>query len=433
MGWPVPPHVFVCSGFPVIRTKDQSAERRLIPNNKYLNDTTLQKRDAQTRIHTSMETAVKKYPEVCEILQPRLEMVAAEKGLAYSGFKRFWHRLTRWETWDWRIKYVFIAPVWGWCCIRARSPWFFTAANPTLTFGGFDGESKMEMYTQLPPGTYPRSILIHCEMSFEKAWSRISQSGLRFPLAVKPDVGKMGLMFRRINSCEELRYYHGHIRCHYIAQEFVDYPLELSIFYYRMPGHRTGTITGFIRKDFLEVTGDGASTLWQMILAHPRAQFRLSEMRSKHEDKLDWIIPAGCRYFLSRALNLSRGGRLVSLEDQKDHALLKVFDDISHYTGNFYYGRYDVKCQSIEDLKQGKNFSILEYNGSGAEPHHVYGNGYSLSEACSILAQHWEMLYRISQANRRNGIPYWTFSRGWKFLRETSKHLDRLLRRPDQV
>jgi len=44
-----------------------------------------------------------------------------------------------------------------------------------------------------------------------------------------------------------------------------------------------------------------------------------------------------------------------------DEDLLKVFDDLSHYTDKFYYGRYDIKTTSIEDLKQGKNFLVLEF------------------------------------------------------------------------
>ena len=374
-----------------------------------------------------METAVKNDREVNEILQPRLrKVVAIKKSRSPSRLRMLWQRLTLWETWDWRIKYILLAPVWAWCCARARSPWFFTASNPSLTFGGFDGESKMEMYAQLPPGTYPQSLLVRSDMQFEEVCQLVARSGLTFPLAVKPDVGKMGLMFRRINTREQLQHYHRHMGCHYIVQELVDYPLELSIFYYRLPDEERGTITGFIRKDFLEVTGDGQSTLWDLIVTHPRAQLRLREMRSKHKEKLDWIIPAGHRHCLSPALNLSRGGRLVSLEDQKDDSLVHVFDKISHYNGNFFYGRYDVKCESVEDLKQGKNFLILEYNGSGAEPHHVYGNGYSLWEACSILSHHWEMLYRISRANHKKGFPYWGFARGWRFMKKTSKHLSRL-------
>lgn len=340
--------------------------------------------------------------------------------------QKTWYRVTHWETWDWRIKYILIGPAWLWFCLRARSLWFFTASNPTLTFGGFDGESKKEMYDQLPPGTYPKSIYVSPDISLEHLELLLTEHKYAFPFAVKPNVGKMGFMFRRINSFEELKAYHSRIHCEYIIQEFVQHPIEVSVFYYRLPHAQTGTITGFLRKDYLEVTGDGKSDLRQLICTSPHVQFRREEMMAKHRSRLDHIPLEGERYCLSPALNLSRGGKLVSLEAEKDDRLLKVFDALSHYTGNFYYGRYDIKCRSIEDLKDGTNFSILEYNGSGAEPHHVYGNGYGLWQACRILVSHWEILYRISQINRARGMACWNFRRGTEFMNQTAKHLKKL-------
>ena len=159
---------------------------------------------------------------------------------------------------------------------------------------------------------------------------------------------------------------------------------------------------------------------------YDRVRFRLEEMKSKHKDKLERVIPAGETFYLSQALNLSRGGKLVSLAHEKDERLLKVFDDLSHYAGHFYYGRYDIKCKSIEDLKQGKNFSILEYNGCGAEPHHIYGNGNTLLEAYKIVLQHWKVLYAISRYNEKNGVEYWEFRKGYKFLRNAKRHFKQL-------
>ncbi|MEJ0032595.1 MAG: hypothetical protein WDO15_20550 [Bacteroidota bacterium] len=184
-----------------------------------------------------------------------------------------------------------------------------------------------------------------------------------YPIAAKPDVGQMGLMFRKIESHQQLKQYHEAMKVDYIIQEFIDYPLEVSVFYYRLPGEANGHITGFIRKEYLQVIGDGRSTLRNLILNYQRAQFLTAELLSKHQSKLDNILKEDESFILSDALNLSRGGRLVNLNHEIDQQLLSVFDELSHHT-NFYYGRYDIKCSSIEALKQKKNFSILEFNGS---------------------------------------------------------------------
>src|SRR5688572_32791206 len=80
-------------------------------------------------------------------------------------FQKSWYYITHWESWHWFAKYILIGPVWLWYSLRARSLWFFTPCNPTITFGGYAGETKQEVYKQLPPGTYPDSIFISPGMS----------------------------------------------------------------------------------------------------------------------------------------------------------------------------------------------------------------------------------------------------------------------------
>lgn len=337
------------------------------------------------------------------------------------NFKKAFYKITHWETWPYRVKYIPLIPVWLWYCLRSGSWWFFSSSNPSITFGGFEGEGKKEMYDQLPPGTYPRSIYISPKLSFDEVERLVALNNYQYSFAVKPEIGTMGFMFRKIDNAEQLKVYHNKMPSDYIIQEWVNYPLEVSVFYYRFPNREKGTITGFIKKEFLQVKGNGRSTLWELVQNYDRVQFRLDEMKAKHEHKLNDIIPLGEIYILSHALNLSRGGKLVSLEHEKDKKLLKVFDDLSHYTKYFYYGRYDIKCTSVEDLKNGKNFTILEYNGSGAEPHHAYGNRNTLWQAHKIFLHHWKILYRISKYNHKHGYPYWDFNRGWKFLKAARK------------
>ena len=181
-------------------------------------------------------------------------------------FKNTFYRITHWETWHWHLKYIPLYPAWLWYCMRAGSFWFFTPSNPCLTFGGFEGESKREMYDLLPAGSYPKSIFISPALPFSEVAKLLIANNFRYPFAVKPDVGMMGFMFRKIDTVEKLRLYHKKMQADYIIQEFINYPLEVSVFYYRFPDTDKGYITGFLRKEYLQVTGDGKSTLLQLIL-----------------------------------------------------------------------------------------------------------------------------------------------------------------------
>jgi hypothetical protein len=278
------------------------------------------------------------------------------------------------------------------------------------------------MYELLPEVFYPKTVYVHPGDDFNDVKKMIGQNGFAYPFIVKPDIGMKGLLFRKIDSERELQTYHEKNIVDYIIQDLVDYPLEVSVFYYRYPHSPKGMITGFVQKELMDVFGDGKSTLWELILSHPKARHRPEEMKIKHEENLQEVIPRGERYILTYAANLNRGAKFTNLHHLIDNDLLTIFDAISHQA-KFYYGRYDIKCESVEDLKQGKNFTILEFNGSGAEPNHVYNAGFSLFGAYRVFLHHWKVLYQISKYNKQHGIPYWPAMKGWRFLKAAKKHL----------
>jgi hypothetical protein len=198
------------------------------------------------------------------------------------------------------------------------------------------------------------------------------------------------------------------------------------VFYYRYPWEKVGVVNGFIHKELLQVKGNGTSTLKELVQQHPRARYRMEEMEHRHGHRFDRVIPKDEIFYLSYAGNHNRGAHFTNLHKEIDADLLKVFDELSHYTDKFFYGRYDIKASSIEDLKQGKNFLILEFNGCGAEPNHIYDCNMSIWKAYGVILHHWKALYKISRYNHRNGTPYWSFKRGWKYLGDARKHFKML-------
>ena len=153
-------------------------------------------------------------------------------------------------------------------------------------------------------------------------------------------------------------------------------------------------------------------------------------MFSKHREHLQKIIPAGEKYMLSYAANHNRGAHFIGLKEHIDDKLVSIFDEISLGINDFFYGRYDIMCSNVEDLKNGKNFAILEYNGCGAEPNHFYDTGYTLIGAYKEILKHWKALYQISKYNSRQGIRPWPFQKGRKFLAAINAHFT-LIRKID--
>ncbi len=335
--------------------------------------------------------------------------------------KKKLQNIFNWEKWPFKVIYFPLTFVWVYYMLRSRSVWFFTPSNPTITFGGFEGEGKREMYDQLPTKSYPKTMYVQCSTAFSEALNTIVANGFKYPFIVKPENGMMGLLFRIIENEDQLKRYHTISPVEYIVQGFCDYPIEVSVFYYRFPGQSKGTVSGFIMKEYMQVKGDGVTTLKQLILQHPKAIEKMEEMDAKHSANYATVLPKGETYFLSYAGNHNRGARFINLYQQIDEKLRTFCDNLSNETNKFYYGRYDIKCASIEDLKEGKNFSILEYNGAGAEPNHIYDCNKSLFGAYKEILKHWNVMYLISKYNNQNGYPYWSFKKGAAFMKAASQ------------
>ncbi len=294
-----------------------------------------------------------------------------------------------------------------------------------------DGEPKKEMYDLLPKDLYPTTFNVLPQQHFGEVKAALLESGIPYPFIVKPEVGCQGILFRKIDNEAAFLNYHSKIPVEYIVQQLVNYPMEVSVFYIRHPEQAKGRVTGFLHKIPLHVVGNGKNTLGDLIKHHPKGHKRIGELYSKHNDRWDEIIPAGEKYILSYAANHNRGAHFIDLKEHIDDTLVSIFDAISHRINDFYYGRYDIMCSNVEDLKNGKNFTILEYNGCGAEPNHFYDTGYTLTGAYKEILKHWKALYEISKYNRQQGIKPWPFQKGRKFLAEIKSHF-RMIREVDE-
>lgn len=315
-------------------------------------------------------------------------------------------RLFSWEYWPFDIFYIPVYFYYVWLAIRARSLFFFSASNPSIETGGMFGESKWEIYKLIPAHLYPTTILVKEGTSTSEILNMIQDAGISFPLIVKPDRGERGWLVSKINTEQELLKYATKLKVDYLIQAYVNYPVELSIFYHRMPGHDTGVVTSVTGKKMLSVTGDGVSTLRKLIVSYPRALLQLPVLEKEEVLDLNLVPAKGEEVELVPIGNHSRGTMFIDRCDLIDENLTGVIDNMSKQIPGFYFGRYDLRCYSIEKLKRGESISILELNGTGAEPAHIYQPGFSLLKAYGVLFFHFHKLYEVSKANNKQGVRY---------------------------
>lgn len=331
-------------------------------------------------------------------------------------------KLRSWEYWPFFIVYFPIFLYWAWLSLRARSFFFFTAANPTIEFGGMRGESKIGLYHLVPKEVQPITRYQEPGKDPQALLDDIAAAGITYPLIVKPDVGERGTLVEKIDDQQALLHYHSHMRVPYLVQEYIDWTVELGLFYFRYPGQKTGTISSIVYKDLLSITGDGEHTLGQLLQQNDRASLQEAVMRERFAQHWDDVLPFGESLLLMPIGNHCRGTAFLNGADWINDSLREVFDKLSDQIDGFHFGRFDLRCESIEALSEGRNFKILELNGAGAEPGHIYQPGYSLWQAWKDIIYHLDQLCNISIANHKRGVPYYSFGQGIRFIRQINAY-----------
>ena len=333
----------------------------------------------------------------------------------------FFIRLLHWEYWNSKIVYLPLYPYWLWLSIKARSFFFITAANPNIRNGGFIMESKKSIYDQLPQALYPPTLLFKEGTSVDEVRIRFQQRGLAFPLIAKPDYGERGLAVKKIDDWEALQLYVQQMPVAYLLQEFICFPLEAGIFYVKGPGAGKGKITGIVNKYPVVITGDGKRTLKELVFAEDRYRLQWKHIQQQYKGRLDEVIKAGVQLELIPYGNHSRGAKFTDETYRLNDRLEQTLLDICAQIPEFYFGRLDVRFESWEALEQGLSFSIIEVNGSGSEPTHIYDPKHSIFFAWREIARHWRMLYDICKLQHRQGTPYLTLKQGQSEIKSFRK------------
>lgn len=317
--------------------------------------------------------------------------------------------------------YYPIMPVWFYFALRAKSFFFFNAANPSIKNGGMAMESKKEIYDLIPHQFIPKTILFKYSTPLEKVLSEIVACSINFPFIAKPDIGMKAYGVQLIKNENELIAYINKYKENYLVQEFIPYKNEIGIFYCRIPGESKGKITGIVYKEFLSVTGNSRDSIFQLIKQNPRSHFQLTALNKMYGKFLDTILPRDEIFILVPYGSHTRGAQFIDITHKANDKLLNTVDALCLEIDGFYYGRLDIMYSTWDELCVGKNFSIIELNGSGSEPTHIYDPSHSLLFAWKEIIKHWKLLYKISSINYSNGHSYLNFSEGRKMLKANSK------------
>jgi hypothetical protein len=320
-----------------------------------------------------------------------------------SSFSKGVQKILRYEFWPYWVFYSPFLFQWLWYSFRSGSLTYFTASNPAMKNGGFVGYSKSKATEGIPQKWLPKTQVVS---AFDQVWTDWS-----YPLIAKPDQGERGKAVEKIHSPEELKQYLLSSKQKLvIIQEFIDYPLEFGVFYCKVPGEKARIIS-LTSKKFLSVVGDGSSPLKVLV----QQEIRADGKRLDPKMDMEKIIPKGEQVLLEPIGNHSRGTTFLNSTPLITEKMVNLFEQIASNLENFHYGRFDVKCGSMEDLETGRQLKILEVNGANSEVTHIYQPRYGLWRAYRDILAQMDLLWKVSFKNHQSGAKYVPF---WDFLKD---------------
>jgi membrane protein DedA with SNARE-associated domain len=341
-------------------------------------------------------------------------------------------RILNWEFWPLWAFYIPVVLYVLFLGFRNRNLTLFTATNPAIPAGGFVGESKDSIYRLLISSPIAaqhllKSVKIEVSQTFldrlVTAVTFLHRHELEFPLVLKPNVGERGRSVEILRDKRQLGLAIRSTNQDVVLQEFAD-GVEASIFYYRFPGAERGYIFSITEKVFPFVTGDGRTSIEKLILKDDRA-ICLAESYFQHlNDRLNEVPREGEKVRLIEIGTHSKGAIFKDgswmITEELEHAVDALCRDVE----GFHFGRFDVRAESFERLKNGQ-FKIIELNGVTSESTNIYDPRYNLFDAYRILFRQWKLAFLIGKANRNRGAKPITLRQFFRLIwtRDTS-HLN---------
>jgi len=276
-----------------------------------------------------------------------------------------------------------------------------TAADPSIPGGGLVGESKTRTL-DLITGPSRKLIAPYLRLTRDRAPippvdlpARLLQAGVTFPAVAKPDMACRGAGVRKVETIDDVAAYWNvfPVGADMVLQTRITLEPEAGIFYIRDPETDKASIFSMTLKYTPGVTGDGTSTLRELILADPRASLTADVYFAKPNLDLERVPAKDEKVSLAFAGNHCRGSVFRDGAEFITPKLTKKIDTILKSMPDFYFGRIDVRFKSLSALGNGNGFKIIEVNGVGSEATHVWDNRFTLRDARGVLKDQFRIAF----------------------------------------
>ena len=321
-------------------------------------------------------------------------------------------RLTNKEYWHPNVYFIPLAFYIVYLAIRARSPFFFSAANPSIPTGGMVGENKSDISNWIPSNYRPKNALISSKMPLHEIEQIIKKAGLIFPMIIKPTVGARGLLVKKVASLVAIQTHLREYPTKFLLEEYINFPVEAAVLYWKNPETGKSGISSVTVKEFLHVIGNGYLTVKDLLMQNPRGVLQVPRLMVEKTELMLSIPKMNQKIVVEHIGNHCLGTKFLNYNHLITPEMVTAFDKIQAKLPDTYVFRLDLKVPSVSDLQNGQNVKIMEINGVGADPAHVFDPNFPLLGIYKAYFSLWKTIFEVAKAQHKLGVKYISW---WEF------------------
>lgn len=306
--------------------------------------------------------------------------------------------------------------------------------NPDIDgISGMVGASKAHLNTKVNPHYRPKDLVFTAKSFPETLLPVLKQKKLSFPLFIKPVQGERAAGVQFLPSEADLLALELETEREYLLEDAVMTQSEFCISVVRDITTQKFHIFSLTERVIPTVTGDGQHSIAELIQTLPLTEAQKQKVLGALEaDFLTTVLPKGLDQVVVRTASISYGTEYVrydhTLSKAKLQAITEQINTVLTAASGFNVGRFDIKADALDDLVSG-NFKVVELNGIGGMPTHVYERHLSLIQKQTILDEYFTLLNDLAQQLIQTGkqpMGFWTAIRHLRRCTQAQPRSDEL-------
>jgi hypothetical protein len=290
--------------------------------------------------------------------------------------------------------------------------------NPDISgISGLVGASKAHLNTKVHPDFRPKDIVFEVGTTVAAMQKIVAERKILFPAFIKPLQGERAAGVQFLPNQAALANAVLEPARAYLIEEAIMTQSEFCISVVRDLATQIFWVFSITERVIPTVIGDGKTSIQKLIplLDIPDLQ-KQKILEALEPEFLAKVLAHNVVQTVVRTASISYGTNYVkqrlTLAQKKllEQQLNKVLSDAT----GFNIGRFDIKANNLDELLAGK-FKVIELNGIGGMPTHVYETHLTIDQKQAILNEYFDLLQNFSRQQVGLGLRPSGF---WSALRQ---------------